>query len=222
MQADRRPAIAQPRQLAVLRTEVVAPLADAVRFVDRDETDRPRRQHGEEAVAAVADQPLGRHVQQSIACRRGRRARPRSSAPTAASCCSRPRARRCRRACRPDPSSARSAARRRWPGRRWRRPAPGSRATCRRRSAAPAASRGRTAPPPSLPAATDGRSDSPSTFSRMREDQTSDDDFGFRIEWISDQLSIADCRSEIRSIRDPRSSSGRRSGHDPERCRSCP
>ena len=181
VQADRRPAIAQPRQLAILRPEVMAPLADAVRLVDRDEADRPRRQHVEEPVAAVADQALGRDVEQSIPAVAHAARHLASSAPTASSCCSRPPPRRCRPACRPDPSSARSAARRRSRGRRWRSPAPGSTATCRRRSAARAASRARTAPPPSLPAAADGRSDSPSTFREFRKQ-----DFGFRIEWISD------------------------------------
>ena len=66
MQADGRPAIAQACELAVLRTEVVPPLADAMGFVDGDETDRPRRQHVEKTVAAVADQALGGDVEQSI------------------------------------------------------------------------------------------------------------------------------------------------------------
>ena len=61
----------------------------------------------EEAVAAVADQPLGRDVEQAVAALAqagddvGLLVRRR------ASCCRAPRARRCRRACPPDPSSAR-------------------------------------------------------------------------------------------------------------------
>ena len=65
MKADRRPALAQPRELAVLGPEIVTPLADAVRFVDRDEADRPRASMIQEAVAPLADQPLGRDVEQS-------------------------------------------------------------------------------------------------------------------------------------------------------------
>ena len=42
------------------------PLADAVRLVDGDETDRPRREHVEESIAAVADEALGRDVEQAI------------------------------------------------------------------------------------------------------------------------------------------------------------
>ena len=66
VQADRRPALAQPRELAILGTEVVAPLADAVRLVDGDEADRARRQQIQEPIGAIADQPLGRDIQQLI------------------------------------------------------------------------------------------------------------------------------------------------------------
>ena len=66
VQADRRPAIAQARQLPVFRAEVVAPLADAVRFVHGDEADRLRRQQVLKSVAALAHQPFRRHIQQPV------------------------------------------------------------------------------------------------------------------------------------------------------------
>ena len=59
--------LAQASELAVLGPEVVPPLADAVRLVDRDEADAARRQKGEEGVASVADKPLRRHVQERVA-----------------------------------------------------------------------------------------------------------------------------------------------------------
>ena len=55
-------------ELPVLGPEIVSPLADAVRFVDRDEADAAwTKAGGRNAVAAFADQPLGRHVQQAVA-----------------------------------------------------------------------------------------------------------------------------------------------------------
>ena len=59
---QQRAHLAEP---AVLRAEVVPPLADAVRLVDGDEAHAHLRQPAHEAVAAVADQALGRHVQQA-------------------------------------------------------------------------------------------------------------------------------------------------------------
>ena len=70
---------AQRGELPVLRTEVVAPLADAVRLVHGDEADRLRRQPAIDDGAAFADQPLGRDVQQPVPP--FARARPRTGAP---------------------------------------------------------------------------------------------------------------------------------------------
>ena len=64
---DAREIVAQPSELAVLRPEIVAPLADAVRLVDGDEAHAALLQHPPEALAALADQPLGRHVEQPAA-----------------------------------------------------------------------------------------------------------------------------------------------------------
>ena len=55
---------AQGAQQAVLGPEVVAPVADAVRFVDGDEPDAPAHELTLEALAVLAHQPLGRHVEQ--------------------------------------------------------------------------------------------------------------------------------------------------------------
>ena len=56
--------LAQPSELAILRAEIMAPLADAVRFVDRDERQVRLLQHPPQRQAPLADDPLGRHVQQ--------------------------------------------------------------------------------------------------------------------------------------------------------------
>ena len=55
------------RQLPVLGSKIVAPLADAVRLVYGDEADTARRQEREEPFAAFADQALRRDVQQAVA-----------------------------------------------------------------------------------------------------------------------------------------------------------
>ena len=49
----------QASELTVFRSEVVAPLADAVGFVHGEEARIPRRQSGDEAVAAFTDEPFG-------------------------------------------------------------------------------------------------------------------------------------------------------------------
>ena len=67
VEAGRRQRLAEARQLAVLRSEVVSPLTDAVRFVDRDETDRGARAAPDRAVARVADKTLRREIQQAVA-----------------------------------------------------------------------------------------------------------------------------------------------------------
>ena len=59
--------VAQPPQLPVLRPEVVAPLADAVGFVHRHRLHLALRQQPHEAVAALADEPFRRDVEQAIA-----------------------------------------------------------------------------------------------------------------------------------------------------------
>src|SRR5689334_16368918 len=53
VQADARQQRAQPSELPVLRTEIVAPLADAMGFVDGDEADVQPGQQPHESVAAL-------------------------------------------------------------------------------------------------------------------------------------------------------------------------
>ena len=56
--------VAQASELAIFRTEVVPPLADAVRLVDRDEADAGGREHPAQRLASLGHDPLGRDVQQ--------------------------------------------------------------------------------------------------------------------------------------------------------------
>src|SRR5262245_4418112 len=65
VKTDGGPAITQCRQLAILRPEVVAPLADAVRLVYRDEADRVAAEKIRETVASFPDEPLRRDVKQA-------------------------------------------------------------------------------------------------------------------------------------------------------------
>ncbi len=58
--------LAQHCELPVLGAEIVAPLADAVRFVDGDEARRPAAEQRHEPVPPLAYQPLGRDVQEPI------------------------------------------------------------------------------------------------------------------------------------------------------------
>jgi hypothetical protein len=58
--------LAQARKLTVFGPEIVPPLADAVRFVYGDEADAAGGEEREKAVAAVSDQPLGRHIQEAV------------------------------------------------------------------------------------------------------------------------------------------------------------
>ena len=67
VQRHPRKVVAHAPELTVLRPEIVPPLADAVGFVDRDEADAPLLQRAAEAIAALADQPLGRDVEQAAA-----------------------------------------------------------------------------------------------------------------------------------------------------------
>ena len=66
VEARVRPAVAQRRELAVLGPEVMAPLADAVRLVDGHESRRAAAEEREKSVAALADEPLGRNVDQAV------------------------------------------------------------------------------------------------------------------------------------------------------------
>jgi hypothetical protein len=59
--------LAQPSQLPVLGPEVVAPLADAVGLVDRDEAHAGLLQHPPQRLAPFADDPFRRHVEQTAA-----------------------------------------------------------------------------------------------------------------------------------------------------------
>ncbi len=67
MERRGRKVVAQTSELPILGPEIVAPLADAVRLVDGDEPHADLLQQAAERLAAVADQPLGRHVQQAAA-----------------------------------------------------------------------------------------------------------------------------------------------------------
>ena len=169
VEAHLRQRRAQRAELAVLRPEVVAPVADAVRLVDRHEAERAGGLQPRHPAAALAGNPFGRHVEQAIAAfaQAGHHRRPLVRPPSR--CSGRPRARRWRRACRPDPSSARSAARSPAPARRAPAPAPGSTATCRRRWAAPAASRAPGRRRPWLRAGAGGSWCSPSIVRGWRE-----------------------------------------------------
>ena len=59
--------VAQPAELPVFRTKVVPPLADAVGFVDRDELQVGLLEQAPQHRPAVADEPLGRDVEQAAA-----------------------------------------------------------------------------------------------------------------------------------------------------------
>ncbi len=58
---------AKPPELAVLRTEIVSPLADAVRLVYRDEADIAAAPGARENVTCLPCQPFGRHVEEAVA-----------------------------------------------------------------------------------------------------------------------------------------------------------
>src|SRR5439155_4100535 len=58
--------LAEPRELAILRPEVVPPLADAMRFVNGDEAHAARRQAADKAVAPFAHQALRRDIEEAI------------------------------------------------------------------------------------------------------------------------------------------------------------
>ena len=65
VQRHARKVVARAPELPVLRPEIVAPLTDAVGFVDRDEADAPLLQRPAKTIAALADEPLGRDVEQA-------------------------------------------------------------------------------------------------------------------------------------------------------------
>ena len=59
-------AIVQDRQAEIFRTEIMTPLRDAMRFVDRKERDATGRK---QLKAAIGEEPLGRHIEQiNLAC----------------------------------------------------------------------------------------------------------------------------------------------------------
>src|SRR5205814_3440126 len=62
MQRDAGEVVAQPPELAILRPEIVAPLADAVRLVDRNESHAGLLQQPSQHWTAVAGDTLRRHV----------------------------------------------------------------------------------------------------------------------------------------------------------------
>ncbi len=67
MEADAGKEAAEPAELPVLGTEVVPPLADAVRLVDGNELHVALRESRQKPVAALAGEPLRRDIQQSVA-----------------------------------------------------------------------------------------------------------------------------------------------------------
>ena len=66
MKTDPRQKLPQPAELPVLRPEIVAPLADAMGFVHGDEANPAGCEDIQETFAAVAHEPLGGDVQQTI------------------------------------------------------------------------------------------------------------------------------------------------------------
>ena len=67
MQRNLRKVLTEAPELAVFRAEVVTPLTDAVRLVDGDIADAELLEQTPESLAAVADETLGRDVQQPAA-----------------------------------------------------------------------------------------------------------------------------------------------------------
>ena len=67
MEADVWQKLAQASKLTVFGSEVVSPLADAVGLVDRHEADLAGRQQRQKGVAALADQPFRRYIQEAVA-----------------------------------------------------------------------------------------------------------------------------------------------------------
>src|SRR5436309_9076063 len=57
--------VAKPPELPILGPEVMPPLADAVRLVNRDEAHAAGGEAMEKHLAALSNQPLGRDVQQA-------------------------------------------------------------------------------------------------------------------------------------------------------------
>jgi hypothetical protein len=66
VETDLGPARAQLGELPVLGPEVMAPLADAVRFIDGHETDGAPSDDGVKAGAGRTHEPLGRDIQQPV------------------------------------------------------------------------------------------------------------------------------------------------------------
>ena len=64
MQRDVREIVTQPSELPVLRTEIVSPLADAMRLVDRDESHARLLERLPKRLTAVADEAFRGEIQQ--------------------------------------------------------------------------------------------------------------------------------------------------------------
>ena len=58
--------MAQASELTILWSEVVSPLADAVGLVDRHKADLTGREQRQKHVAAFADEPFWRHIQEAV------------------------------------------------------------------------------------------------------------------------------------------------------------
>jgi hypothetical protein len=67
VKADVRPHATEIGELPVFRAKIVSPLADAVRFVDRDEANGLPADERSKRLAALADESLRRDVEQPIA-----------------------------------------------------------------------------------------------------------------------------------------------------------
>ena len=66
VQVDAGKELTQASELAVFGPEVVAPLTDAMCFVNGNEADVDGRKHRQEGVGPLAHQPLGRDIQQLV------------------------------------------------------------------------------------------------------------------------------------------------------------
>src|SRR5688572_7674275 len=67
VKADGREDRPQPPELTVLGTEIMPPLADAMRLVHGNEADLAAREHRDEGIRPFAGQALRRHVDETVA-----------------------------------------------------------------------------------------------------------------------------------------------------------
>ena len=162
-----RETLAQPAQLPVFGTKLVAPLRDAVRLVDRKNEIGTR---AEPLERVRARQPLRRNIQQPVSPSRALANQLRSAPHPRASYSAPPPEFPSARAAPPGPASARSAAKSRSRSAPEASPrAAGSTATCLRRSASPRTYRDLPAGCARCGAAADETSRTPSSAAAPRE-----------------------------------------------------